>query len=109
MTQRAGVKHRVRRGTSLWQRVAYQPDCWEWIGARTSAGYGLMDGRYVHRLAWELTRGPIPKGVLVLHHCDNRVCVRPSHLFLGSYLDNVRDMIAKGRAYWQQPRADVAS
>jgi hypothetical protein len=50
-----------------------------------------------HRIAWELTNGAIPEGMKVLHRCDNVLCVRPDHLFLGTQHDNVRDMINKGR------------
>ena len=51
-----------------------------------------------HRYAWEMVKGLIPTGKAVLHHCDNPPCVRPNHLFLGTDLDNVRDMVIKGRA-----------
>src|SRR6516165_9709222 len=51
-----------------------------------------------HRAAWVVYRGPIPKGMCVLHTCDTPSCINPSHLFLGSQVDNVRDMIAKGRS-----------
>ena len=51
-----------------------------------------------HRAAWVVYRGPIPKGMCVLHTCDTPSCINPSHLFLGSQADNVRDMIAKGRS-----------
>ena len=51
----------------------------------------------VHRVAWELVRGPIPDGLDVLHSCDVRLCAKPDHLFLGTHLDNMRDMISKGR------------
>lgn len=51
-----------------------------------------------HRISWLIHRGPIPSGMLVLHSCDVRRCVNPKHLFLGTQLDNLRDMATKGRA-----------
>lgn len=75
--------------------------CWLWMACRNRAGYGKFGvGRKTilsHRMSWELWRGPIPAASQVLHRCDNPPCVNPAHLFLGTALDNIRDMIAKGR------------
>jgi hypothetical protein len=75
--------------------------CIEWTLGRSSTGYGVCrrNGRTVgaHRAAWEEVHGPIPEGLWVLHRCDNPPCVNVDHLFLGTRLDNVRDMDAKGR------------
>ena len=74
--------------------------CWIWTGAELK-GYGRMvvNGKYLraHRISWELYRGPIPDGLLVLHHCDVPACVNPDHLYLGSDLDNMRDRLRRGR------------
>ena len=88
------------------EKVQHGPSCWLWLAGTTgSLGYGSFwvpaSGRMVaaHRVSWELTEGPIPEAYLVLHHCDTPPCVRPSHLFLGTQLDNMRDMVAKRRNF----------
>ncbi|MFA5346508.1 MAG: HNH endonuclease signature motif containing protein [Methanoregula sp.] len=79
------------------------PDtCWMWKGAVHPQGYGLVkrkDGAQMraNRVSWEVYRGPIPEGMMVLHRCDNPGCVNPDHLFLGNQRDNMDDMRKKGR------------
>ncbi len=79
------------------------PDgCWEWQGACHTVGYPVVPvnfggGRYGHRAMFSAVVSPIPKGMYVLHSCDNRKCVNPEHLRLGTHLDNIKDMHSKGR------------
>ena len=76
--------------------------CWIWQGATSSTGYGVfsLNGSSVgaHRIAYTMTRGPIPKGMEICHRCDVPKCVNPSHMFIGTHADNMRDKALKRRA-----------
>ncbi len=80
--------------------------CWEWL-AGTSSGYGTfrLDSKQdrTHRISWLIHYGFIPEGLWVLHKCDNRRCVKPIHLFLGTRADNVKDAFNKGRLVVPRP------
>lgn len=93
----------IRTPKDFWKLLVKQSDgCWVWPKAKhNSDGYGSYryqgEGWQTHRLAWTLANGPIPKGLKVLHHCDNPPCCNPKHLFLGTDYDNQQDRKAKGR------------
>lgn len=82
-------------------KVNVTETCWLWTGATNNWGYGSFwnGSRNVaaHRWSYEKFVGPIPDGSFVLHSCDVPNCVNPMHLFLGDHLDNMADMVAKGR------------
>jgi hypothetical protein len=87
-------------------RVAHLGECWEWTGTRMPAGYGKLslggEFVYAHRLAYaiahQVSHRDIPAGIVVRHRCDNPPCCNPSHLVLGTYADNTRDMVERGRS-----------
>lgn len=93
----------VRETFDLWWSLNNETGCHEWTRSLSAQGYGQLNighGKLglAHRFAWERANGQIANGLHVLHRCDNRKCVNVSHLFLGTNLDNIRDMHAKGRA-----------
>lgn len=97
-----GPKQTLQQGYEKF--VIKNPEgCWSWKGcAPKNPGYGQfrysMKRERAHRASWLIHKGEIPKGLNVLHKCDNRLCSNPDHLFLGTTLDNNRDMIKKGRS-----------
>ena len=93
-----------KRQITLWlksQTVESESGCWLWAGAKHGAGYPSVTkkigGGYGHRAMHEAAISPIPEKMYVLHTCDNRLCINPAHLFLGSHFDNIKDMHSKNR------------
>lgn len=88
----------------FWSKVDIRgsDECWDWQ-AGGHAGYGtFMHDRkqeYVHRIAWMIVNDQrVPDGLVVRHKCDNRRCCNPTHLELGTQVDNMRDMVERGRS-----------
>lgn len=92
----------------FWSYAKSRGDCWIWTYSVGSRGYGFAPAKVAHffgkrtmtahRAAYRLTYGDIPAGAMVMHACDNPICVAPLHLFLGGHRENMADMKAKGRA-----------
>lgn len=100
-------KQDLQKRFSEKYKVDESTGCWVWNACKDTKGYGLFQmgqrptGSYkasaAHRVSWQIHKGEIPKGMNVLHKCDNPPCVNPDHLFLGTQQDNTNDMIKKGR------------
>lgn len=100
--QRGELECLKRRFWSKVQAIREPDSCWLWNASTSTGGYGMFKFRIrleaTHRISWLLAHGEVPPdGLFVLHKCDNRRCVNPNHLFLGTHTDNMRDMFAKGR------------
>ena len=99
----------------FWERVHIPPGdgCWEWGGKKNNWGYGIAQRFYkthvASRISYEYFNGAIENNLCVLHHCDNRLCVRPDHLFLGTRADNCADKISKGRENYKPKKLNRVS
>jgi HNH endonuclease len=86
----------------ILSRVVRASTCWVWTGSKNKKGYGHIcigagQIELAHRTSYRTFCGPIPDGLCVLHHCDNPVCLNPTHLFIGTQIDNINDCVSKGR------------
>ena len=86
----------------FYSRTEKVNGCWEWTGALFKGGYGCVvrnrKTQGAHRVSYKISVGEIPEKMFVCHKCDNRKCINPEHLFLGTYRDNIDDMVKKKRS-----------
>ena len=101
------------RTGEFWSRVKVVGDCWEWQGTICSNGYGSTHlfkhwTRWAHRVSYLLSKGDIPPGKEILHSCDNRRCINPEHLSVGTRKQNMLEASKRGKlTHWDRPRGEL--
>jgi hypothetical protein len=106
MTEEKFISRRATLEQRFWRFVDKKEteQCWHWKSAIGSRGYGIFwvggkrRNEFAHRVSYRLNKGEIPQGLVVMHACDNPKCVNPHHLSIGTYSDNTKDSVRKGRA-----------
>jgi hypothetical protein len=106
-----GTKARGTLEERFWRFVEKTDSCWLWTGKSVDrAGYGKLSTggkgsphKMAHRISYELHKGEIPDGLVVMHSCDNPKCVNPEHLSVGTHKQNTHDAVAKGRMVCNLP------
>lgn len=101
----------------LMEKMTPAPNgCWEWTGGMRADGYGLVwfegKAQRAHRIAYQVLKGPLDTKDVLCHKCDNRKCINPDHIFIGSRADNVRDAASKnrmphGKSHWNATLSDA--
>lgn len=93
------MKQKKTTSDRFFAHVEKGPNCWTWTASKMNSGYGQFSiagtMRQAHRAAYELLVGPIPQGMLILHDCDNKLCVNPAHLRIGTHSENIKDAYAR--------------
>ena len=102
----------ARQAATFDARLTRGEGCWTHSGSKGSHGYPQATwgkrSELAHRVAWMIANGPIPHGLFVCHHCDNKSCARIDHLYLGTHKDNMRDIRIRERGIRKVSREQAA-
>lgn len=101
-TSKYAKNYSLRDRIYMWSIPEPNSGCWLWLGTLDKYGYGILSvcgkKHFAHRISLTVHGIEIPSSECALHHCDNRICVNPEHLYVGSNADNVRDKVQRGRS-----------